>query len=102
MHIESVELLAGEAPLDEALVGRAQDGDRRAFDQLVLRYQRRIVQVVERLVGKADGVDVAQETFVKAYRALNAFRGQSTFYPWLSRIFRARAAIDGMLEPLLK
>jgi RNA polymerase sigma-70 factor (ECF subfamily) len=52
----------------------------------VRKYQYRIVQLVERLVGDADGLDVAQETFVKAYRALNSFRGQSAFYTWLYRI----------------
>jgi RNA polymerase sigma-70 factor (ECF subfamily) len=72
--------------LDDQLVARAQQGDRRAFDVLVRRYQYKIVQLVERLVGEADGLDVAQESFIKAYRALNGFRGQSAFYTWLYRI----------------
>ncbi|MBI2383208.1 MAG: RNA polymerase sigma factor RpoE [Gammaproteobacteria bacterium] len=75
-----------EEILDEQLVVRAQQGDKRAFDLLVRKYQFRIVQLVERLVGEADALDVAQETFIKAYRALNGFRGQSQFYTWLYRI----------------
>lgn len=75
-----------EEQLDAELVERAQDGDKRAFDLLVRKYQYRIIQLVERLVGEADGADVAQETFVKAYRALKTFRGQSAFYTWLYRI----------------
>ncbi len=75
-----------EEQLDEQLVARAQNGDRRAFDLLVRKYQYKIVQLVERLVGEADGPDVAQEAFIKAYRALRSFRGQSAFYTWLYRI----------------
>ena len=71
---------------DEALVNRAQQGDKRAFELLVRKYQYKIVQLVGRLVGEADAPDVAQETFIKAYRALNGFRGQSAFYTWLYRI----------------
>lgn len=76
----------GEEQLDEVLVARAQDGDRRAFDLLVRKHQYKIVQLVERLVGEADSLDVAQEAFVKAWRALRSFRGQSAFYTWLYRI----------------
>jgi RNA polymerase sigma-70 factor, ECF subfamily len=75
-----------EDQLDAELVARAQQGDRRAFDVLVRKYQYKIVQLVERLVGEADGLDVAQESFIKAYRALAGFRGQSAFYTWLYRI----------------
>ena len=75
-----------EELLDEQLVARAQNGDKRAFDVLVRKYQYKIVQLVERLVGEADGPDVAQEAFIKAYRALRSFRGQSAFYTWLYRI----------------
>jgi RNA polymerase sigma-70 factor (ECF subfamily) len=75
-----------EEQLDDMLVARAQKGDPRAFDLLVRRYQHRIVQLVERLVGDADAPDVAQEAFVKAWRALRNFRGQSAFYTWLYRI----------------
>ncbi len=75
-----------EEQLDEQLVARAQNGERGAFDVLVRKYQHKIVQLVERLVGEADGPDVAQEAFIKAYRALRSFRGQSAFYTWLYRI----------------
>ena len=76
----------GEEQLDEQLVARAQKGDTRAFDLLIRKYQHKIVQLVERIVGDADGLDVAQESFIKAYRALKGFRGQSAFYTWLYRI----------------
>jgi len=72
--------------IDEQLVERAQAGDRRAFELLVRKYQYKIIQLVGRLVGDADAPDVAQETFIKAWRALNGFRGQSAFYTWLYRI----------------
>jgi RNA polymerase sigma-70 factor (ECF subfamily) len=72
--------------VDEQLVERAQSGDRRAFELLVRKYQYKIVQLVSRLVGDADAPDVAQDTFIKAWRALNGFRGQSAFYTWLYRI----------------
>jgi RNA polymerase sigma-70 factor (ECF subfamily) len=75
-----------EEQTDEQLVARAQEGDGRAFELLVRKYQYKIIQLVGRLVGEADAADVAQETFIKAYRALNGFRGQSAFYTWLYRI----------------
>lgn len=75
-----------EEQLDEQLVARAQKGDTRAFEMLVRKYQYKIVQLVSRLVGEADAQDVAQETMIKAYRALGGFRGQSQFYTWLYRI----------------
>ena len=75
-----------EEQLDEQLVARAQQGDQRAFNVLVRKYQYKIIQLVERLVGDADAPDVAQEVFIKAYRALRSFRGQSAFYTWLYRI----------------
>ncbi len=71
---------------DEQLVARAQGGDQRAFELLVRKYQHKIVQLVSRLVGDGDAPDVAQETFIRAWRALNGFRGQSAFYTWLYRI----------------
>jgi RNA polymerase sigma-70 factor (ECF subfamily) len=71
---------------DEQLVARAQAGDQRAFELLVRKYQHKIVQLVSRLVGDGDAPDVAQETFIRAWRALNGFRGQSAFYTWLYRI----------------
>lgn len=75
-----------EEQTDEQLVTRAQAGDKRAFELLVRKYQYKIVQLVSRMVGDADAPDVAQETFIKAYRAMNGFRGQSAFYTWLYRI----------------
>lgn len=75
-----------EQQLDEQLVARVQKGDKRAFELLVRKYQYKIVQLVGRLVGEADAQDVAQETMIKAYRALPGFRGQSAFYTWLYRI----------------
>ncbi len=71
---------------DIQLVERAQAGDERAFELLVRKYQHKIIQLVSRLVGDADAPDVAQETFIRAWRALPGFRGQSAFYTWLYRI----------------
>lgn len=75
-----------EEQTDEQLVARAQEGESRAFELLVRKYQFKIIQLVTRLVGESDAPDVAQETFIKAYRALSGFRGQSAFYTWLYRI----------------
>ncbi len=72
---------------DQLLVERAQQGDRRAFDLLVLKYQQKIVKLVMRYVrDPTEALDVSQEAFVKAYRALPGFRGESAFYTWLYRI----------------
>jgi RNA polymerase sigma-70 factor (ECF subfamily) len=71
---------------DEQLVARAQAGDTRAFELLVRKYQHKIVQLVGRLVGEGDAPDVAQETLIKAWRALKGFQGNSAFYTWLYRI----------------
>ncbi len=72
---------------DQALVARVQQGDKRAFDLLVSRYQQRIIKLVSRFVrNRDDAMDVAQDTFIKAYRALGNFRGESAFYTWLYRI----------------
>lgn len=72
---------------DQLLVERARRGDRRAFDLLVLKYQQRIVKLVTRYVrDPSEALDVSQEAFVKAFRALPAFRGDSAFYTWLYRI----------------
>ena len=72
---------------DQQLVQRAQRGDLRAFDLLVLKYQGRIAALVGRYVSDAGEVeDVTQEAFIKAYRALGKFRGDSAFYTWLYRI----------------
>jgi RNA polymerase sigma-70 factor (ECF subfamily) len=72
---------------DRQLVARVQKGDTRAFDMLVLKYQHKIFGLISRYVNDADEVqDVAQEAFIKAYRALPKFRGESAFYTWLYRI----------------
>jgi len=77
----------GEHLADEELVARVQRGDKCAFDLLVLKYQHRIVKLVSRYVrNPADALDVTQEAFIKAYRALGNFRGESAFYTWLYRI----------------
>jgi RNA polymerase sigma-70 factor (ECF subfamily) len=69
------------------LVERVQAGDKQAFDVLVSKYQRRLMRLVSRLVhDPAEAEDVVQETFIKAYRALRHFRGDSAFYTWLYRI----------------
>ena len=75
------------AETDQQLVARVQTGDSRAFDLLVLKYQHKIFSLIGRYVHDADEVqDVAQEAFIKAYRALPKFRGDSQFYTWLYRI----------------
>lgn len=91
MRFRSVERFRGrmaeEQISDQSLVQRVQQGDRRAFDVLVLRYQQRIVKLIMRYVhDPVEAQDVAQEAFIKAYRALPAFRGDSAFYTWLHRI----------------
>jgi RNA polymerase sigma-70 factor, ECF subfamily len=76
-----------ESTGDQLLVERVQRGDRRAFDVLVLRYQQKIVKLVMRFVhDPVEAQDVAQEAFIKAYRALPGFRGESAFFTWLYRI----------------
>ena len=75
------------AETDRQLVARVKKGDPRAFDMLVLKYQHKILGLISRYVHDADEVqDVAQEAFIKAYRALPNFRGDSAFYTWLYRI----------------
>jgi RNA polymerase sigma-70 factor (ECF subfamily) len=77
----------GDNITDSELVRRVQDGDRKAFDLLVLKYQHRIVKLVSRYVREpSEALDVTQETFLKAYRALPNFRGDSAFYTWIYRI----------------
>ncbi len=72
---------------DRQLVARVQKGDRRAFDLLVVKYQHRILSLVGRFISDhAEAQDVTQEAFIKAYRALPNFRGDSAFYTWLYRI----------------
>ena len=72
---------------DLLLVERANAGDQRAFGLLVLKYQRRVQRLIARMVRDVDLVDdIAQETFIRAYRALHQFRGDAQFYTWLYRI----------------
>ncbi len=72
---------------DRELVGRVKKGDKGAFDLLVLKYQHKIVKLVMRYVkDPSEAMDVAQEAFIKAYRAMATFRGDSAFYTWLYRI----------------
>lgn len=72
---------------DQMLVEQVQKGNKQAFDMLVLKYQNRIVQLVMRYVhNHSDALDVTQDAFIKAYKALPGFRGDSAFYTWLYRI----------------
>lgn len=92
---------AAQEDPDLELVRRAQSGDERAFEALVVKYQRRIARHVARYVRRAvDVEDVVQETFIRAYRGLASFRGDSTFYSWIYRI-AANAAINALKrEPM--
>jgi len=77
----------GDREIDQQLVERAQRGDKRAFELLVLKYQRKLGRLLSRFVrDPAEVEDVTQEAFIKAYRALPSFRGDSAFYTWLYRI----------------
>lgn len=77
----------GSGAADLALVKRVQQGDRAAFDVLVVKYQHRILKLIMRYVrDPSEAMDVAQEAFLKAYRAASSFRGDSAFYTWLYRI----------------
>ncbi|SPP31721.1 ECF RNA polymerase sigma-E factor [Arsenophonus endosymbiont of Aleurodicus floccissimus] len=71
---------------DKVLVERVQKGDKKAFNLLVIRYRNKVVSLVSRYVPQGDVPDVAQEAFIKAYRAISSFRGESAFYTWLYRI----------------
>jgi RNA polymerase sigma-70 factor (ECF subfamily) len=76
-----------ERQVDADLVARVQQGDKQAFDLLVLKYQRKIQRLLSRMIRDPSDIDdVMQETFIKAYRALPQFRGESAFYTWLYRI----------------
>ncbi|MDB5804716.1 MAG: polymerase sigma factor [Betaproteobacteria bacterium] len=73
--------------IDQQLVARAQQGEKQAFELLVAKYQRKLLRLISRLVrDPAEAEDVAQDAFIKAYRALPQFRGDSAFYTWLYRI----------------
>ena len=77
----------GDREVDQQLVERAQRGDKHAFELLVVKYQRRLGRLISRFVrDSAEAEDVTQEAFIKAYRALPSFRGDSAFYTWLYRI----------------
>jgi len=83
----TAENLQGSEATDLALVERTLAGDQRAYSLLVLKYQRRIQRLIGRMVRDVDLVeDIAQETFIRAYRALHQFRGDAQFYTWLYRI----------------
>ncbi len=76
-----------EREVDQELVERAQKGDKRAFEVLVMKYQRKLARLLSRMVrDPAEIEDITQESFIKAYRALPQFRGESAFYTWLYRI----------------
>ena len=90
---------------DALLVERTKRGDVRAFEMLVVKYQRRIERLISRMVRDVDLVpDIAQETFIRAYRALPQFRGDSAFYTWLYRIAvntAKKALLDLKRDPLV-
>ena len=87
VEITGKPLRMGEREADQVLVQRIQAGDQQAFGLLVTKYQRKLMRLVTRLVrDPAEAEDVTQEAFIKAYRALPNFRGESAFYTWLYRI----------------
>ena len=94
-----------DADADILLVDRAKRGEMRAFEMLVVKYQRRIERLIARMVRDVDLVqDIAQETFIRAYRALPQFRGESAFYTWLYRIAvntAKKALVDLKRDPLV-
>ena len=94
-----------DAAADILLVERVKLGDVRAFEMLVVKYQRRIERLIGRMVRDVDLVpDIAQETFIRAYRALPQFRGESAFYTWLYRIAvnsAKKALMDMKRDPLV-
>ena len=80
-------VLMSDREVDQQLVVRAQAGDKRAFEFLVIKYQRKVERLQTRIIRNQEEIqDVAQESFIKAYRALANFRGDSAFYTWLYRI----------------
>lgn len=90
--------------VDAPLIERVKQGDMRAFEMLVVKYQRRIERLIGRMVRDADLVpDIAQETFIRAYRAIPNFRGDSAFYTWLYRIAvnTAKKALGDLKRDLL-
>lgn len=84
---EEVRARMGERLIDQELVVRVQQGDKKAFDLLVLKYQQKITNLISRYIrDQHEVLDVTQEAFIKAYRAIPKFRGDSAFYTWLYRI----------------
>jgi RNA polymerase sigma-70 factor (ECF subfamily) len=98
-------MTAAGPDVDAALVERVKQGDVRAFEMLVVKYQRRIERLIGRMVRDVDLVaDIAQESFIRAYRALPQFRGDSAFYTWLYRIAvntAKKALVDLKRDPLV-
>ncbi len=94
-----------DAEADAVLVERVKRGDVRAFEMLVVKYQRRVERLIGRMVRDVDLVqDIAQESFIRAYRALPQFRGDSAFYTWLYRIAvntAKKALMDMKRDPLV-
>src|SRR6187549_3627268 len=94
---------ANSADADFQLVQRTVAGDQKAFELLVVKYQRRIERLIGRMVRDVDLVeDIAQETFIRAYRALHQFRGEAQFYTWLYRIAvntAKKALVDMKRDP---
>jgi len=94
-----------DAEADALLVERVKRGDVRAFEMLVVKYQRRVERLIGRMVRDVDLVqDIAQESFIRAYRALPQFRGDSAFYTWLYRIAvntAKKALMDMKRDPLV-
>jgi RNA polymerase sigma-70 factor (ECF subfamily) len=79
--------MSSNRDIDQALVERVQQGDKKAFDTLVLKYQQKVANLVGRYIrDPSEVLDVTQEAFIKAYRALPNFRGDSAFYTWLYRV----------------
>ncbi|WP_140633061.1 RNA polymerase sigma factor RpoE [Methylibium rhizosphaerae] len=93
------------ADADALLIDRVKRGDVRAFEMLVVKYQRRIERLIGRMVRDTDLVqDIAQETFIRAYRAIPQFRGESAFYTWLYRIAvntAKKALVELKRDPLV-
>jgi RNA polymerase sigma-70 factor (ECF subfamily) len=93
------------ADADALLIERVKQGDMRAFEMLVVKYQRRIERLIGRMVRDVDLVqDIAQETFIRAYRAIPQFRGESAFYTWLYRIAvntAKKALVELKRDPLI-
>ena len=108
MSTEASAPAAPDAPADNSdalLVERTLAGDQKAFELLVIKYQRRIERLIGRMVRDVDLVqDIAQETFIRAYRALGNFRGEAQFYTWLYRIAvnsAKKALMDLKRDPLV-